>query len=283
MKMPESKFPQVVNWQLAKQEHAPQAVAVSASLCGDSEQATYESLTMKINPMYHLAILASAIFAFIPAAQAQGKAQAQNSEKRCAATDASSGQQARAKDGDMNAMSSNCRLINGDIGRDSMTNDGSSDDQAFGRKKEDQSFNRWNEDDGTHALRNGGGLSGNGRTGGGGMPRVTQDTSLGSTDEFAQPQNNSLLGWGGAQAPAYGRMAMATPDDTSLLTRGASLPGAVGNGGGIGGGGAAGGLQGRQDTATELPAIPEPHTYAMVLAGLGLVAFAARRKRQARA
>ncbi|PMQ15565.1 hypothetical protein JaAD80_15115 [Janthinobacterium sp. AD80] len=51
----------------------------------------------------------------------------------------------------------------------------------------------------------------------------------------------------------------------------------------MGGGGAAGGLQGRQDTATELPAIPEPHTYAMVLAGLGLVAFAARRKRQARA
>lgn len=240
---------------------------------------------MKITPTLHLALLASAMFALIPAAQAQGKAQgnAQNNEKRCAATSESSGQQARANDGDMNAMSSNCRLINGDIGRDSMTNDGSSADQAFGRKKEDQSFNQWNEDDGTHALRNGGGLSGNSRTGGGGMPRVTQGTSLGATDEFAQPQDNSLLGWGGAQAPAYGRMAMATPDDTSLLTRGASLPGAVGNGGGIGGGGAAGGLQGRQDTVTELPAIPEPHTYAMVLAGLGLVAFAARRKRQARA
>ena len=221
------------------------------------------------------------MFALIPAAQAQGKAQAnaQNNEKRCAATDGAPGGQARAKDGDMNAMSSNCRLINGDIGRDSMTNDGSSADQAFGRKKEDQSFHQWNEDDGTHALRSGRGLSGNSRAGGGGMPRVTQDALLGATDEFAQPQDNSLLGWGGAQAPAYGRMAMATPDDTSLLTRGANLPGAVGNGGGVGGGGATGGLQSRDNTVTELPAIPEPHTYAMVLAGLGLVAFAARRKR----
>ena len=55
----------------------------------------------------------------------------------------------------------------------------------------------------------------------------------------------------------------------------------TGGSSGVGGGGAAGGLNtsgGLIPTTPEVPAVPEPETWAMLLAGLGLVALAGRRK-----
>ncbi|MCY1313806.1 hypothetical protein D9M70_643630 [compost metagenome] len=49
---------------------------------------------------------------------------------------------------------------------------------------------------------------------------------------------------------------------------------------GVGGGGSGGGFTGGSilPVTPEIPAVPEPETYAMLLAGLGLVALARRRK-----
>ena len=53
----------------------------------------------------------------------------------------------------------------------------------------------------------------------------------------------------------------------------------------MGGGGAAGGLNtsgGLIPTTPEVPAVPEPETWAMLLAGLALIGYGALRRRAAR-
>ncbi|WP_426072804.1 PEP-CTERM sorting domain-containing protein [Janthinobacterium sp. DSP2-3-3] len=237
----------------------------------------------KFTPSLHLSLLAIAATLVLSAgsAAAQTAAPAAADHKRCEANDA--GTNGNASEADMNSTYSACRLANGAIGMGWRTNDGKGSTPDFSGEESSQVLRKPHFDSRGHDLSQ---FDTDSRTRTKGLGRgVKQDGfnySSGTRDFVAQERLEPFSGGEG-----YRGMGRAMPEQYAplLTSSDTALPAAAG-GGGVGSGGAGGGIEGRGITPnTILPpvlAVPEPETYAMLLAGLGMVTFMGRRKRTAK-
>ncbi len=234
-------------------------------------------------------LLATAIMAFAGSAMAQTQTQAQprDNQKSCqASTKDANG---NAKDGNLDGTYSACSLADGFISGSTRTNDGKKPTPEFAGKVSDQELRKFDFDDGTHrlAIKT---IPGKGATIPDGKLLSTDDNGFrfGTRDFVAAEQIYPLdeLGANGAAGRAQNRRAVSTSsnaDSETPLIMASSLSDSapLGNASGVGTGGAGGGLNnggGLIPTTPAVPAVPEPATWAMLLAGLALVALAGRRK-----
>ena len=101
------------------------------------------------------------------------------------------------------------------------------------------------------------------------------------TDLFQQNQAYNPPDWNAINGGRY--MGQADTAQPSLLGSVATLSGlapAGGGGGGVGGGGSAGGVETAGNISSNPVApVPEPETYAMLLAGLAVIGMVARKRR----
>lgn len=223
-------------------------------------------------------------------AQAQNGAQrASGDERRCQATGAASNAGGKAKDADLDSTYSACSLVDGFIGFGARINDGTSTPPEFGNGASDQELRKPQFGDGGHRLGNQ--LADAGDAAGGTRARPARDTGnyqFGTRDFVTSQEFPPIDGAAGYRGPgrAY-HGATGADTDAPLITsasRGGNSPAGSSS---VGGGGATGGIDsGNSGIGVPTPPIavvPEPETYAMLIAGLGLVAFAARRKRSVKA
>jgi len=234
-------------------------------------------------------LLAAAIMAFAGSALAQTQAQPRDNQKSCqASTKDANG---NARDANLDGTYSACSLADGFISGSTRANDGKKPTPEFDGKVSDQELRKFDFDDGTHrlAIKT---IPGKGATTPGGKLLSTDDNGFrfGTRDFVAAEQIYPLdeLGANGAAGRAQNRRAVSTSnaDSETPLIMASSLSDSapLGNASGVGTGGAGGGLNnggGLIPTTPAVPAVPEPETWAMLLAGLGLVALAGRRKRLA--
>ncbi|MBG6220160.1 MULTISPECIES: PEP-CTERM sorting domain-containing protein [unclassified Janthinobacterium] len=232
----------------------------------------------------------SALLLATATAQAQNGAQrASGDEKRCQATGSSSNTGGKAKDSDLDSTYSACSLVDGFIGFGARINDGTSTPPEFGSGASDQELRNPNFGGSGHRLSNQ--FADSGDTAGGARTRPARDTGgyrFGTRDFVTSqdfPPINGAAGYrgqgraqqGAAGADIYAPLITSASRDTNSPAGGSS----------VGGGGATGGIDtGNSGIGIPTPPIavvPEPETYAMLLAGLGLVAFATRRKRSVKA
>lgn len=201
--------------------------------------------------------------------------QADNS-KRCQVSDSSATQQGKAGDADMESTYSSCRLLNGYIGFGARTNDGNSETQGYDKDDATPNLRKPTFGGRSHSLgmltEEEDGAGGNGR----GRKLVSFNAGRAGTDEFAPKSQD----WETEYRPgiAYGDQA---PDNANLLAGRSYASSQPATGGGVGGGGASGGLDGGRNIAPAplpIPAVPEPQTWAMLLAGLSILIFAVRRR-----
>ncbi|WP_226936449.1 PEP-CTERM sorting domain-containing protein [Janthinobacterium sp. GW458P] len=215
-------------------------------------------------------------------AAAQTAAPAAADNKRCEANNA--GANGNASEADMNSTYSACRLANGAVGMGWRTNDGKGALPEFSDDESSQVLRKPQFDSRGHDLSQFGTDAGTRAKGlGRGARQDGFDYSAGTRDFVAQERLEPFSGGEG-----YRAVGRALPEQYApLLTSSDTPPPAAASGGGVGSGGAGGGIEGRSIAPTAiLPpvlAVPEPETYAMLLAGLAMVAFAGRRKRIAKA
>lgn len=176
----------------------------------------------------------------------------------------------------MESTYSSCRLLDGYVGFGAHTNDGNSETQGYGKDEATPNLRKPGFAGRSHSLdllsgeEDGAGSNGRGRK------LTTFNTGRTGTDEFTQNSPD----WQPEYRPGIAYASLA-PENASLLASrdfGGGLPA---TGGGVGGGGATGGLDGGRNVVPAtlpIPAVPEPQTYLMLLAGIGLMACAARRK-----
>lgn len=214
-----------------------------------------------------------------------GLLHAQNHEaqddSKCQAT---SNDNLDGKNADMNGTYNACRLVNGKIGYASRPNTGSSDNPGFEKDNAMPSLRKPQFDNTDHQLSNPYGDSNAAATGGSGRRlQSSAPTNVGARDFIAQQEDETLF----PEAGGYrgGRVVSRAAPEYAALSRSTSDTGFDGGSGqgGAGGGGAGGGLDsggsGAIPNIPTIPAVPEPSSYAMVIAGLALMGFAARRKR----
>ncbi|PHV20362.1 hypothetical protein CSQ92_19625 [Janthinobacterium sp. BJB446] len=223
-------------------------------------------------------------------AQAQNDAQrASGDDKRCQATGAASNAGGKAKDADLDSTYSACSLVDGFIGFGARINDGTSTPPEFGSGASDQELRNPQFGGGGHRLGNQ--FADAGDTAGGTRARPARDTGsyqFGTRDFVTSQEFPPIDGGAGYRGPgrAY-HGATGTDTYAPLITSASRGTGSPAGGSSVGGGGATGGIDsGNSGIGVPRPPIavvPEPETYAMLIAGLGLVAFAARRKRSAKA
>ncbi|WP_257218702.1 PEP-CTERM sorting domain-containing protein [Janthinobacterium sp. 13] len=224
-------------------------------------------------------LLAAALIFFGASAQAQTAAPAQKNEKNCqASTQSANG---NTKDANLDGTYSACSLANGFIGSGTRTNDGSNKTPEFDGIVSDQEFRNSSSAENNHRLTARQLPDGAGA----GEPRKVRasddrDFSFITRDFVAAEENRPFDDAAGYRGP--GRSYQARSGDTRAplivsSSLGENLP--TGSNG-VGGGGSGGGFTGGSilPVTPEIPAVPEPETYAMLLAGLGLVALARRRK-----
>ncbi|CAM2828835.1 PEP-CTERM sorting domain-containing protein [Janthinobacterium lividum] len=223
-------------------------------------------------------------------AQAQNDAQrASGDDKRCQATGAASNAGGKAKDADLDSTYSACSLVDGFIGFGARINDGTSTPPEFGSGASDQELRNPQFGGGGHRLGNQ--FADAGDTAGGTRARPARDTGsyqFGTRDFVTSQEFPPIDGGAGYRGPgrAY-HGATGTDTYAPLITSASRGTGSPAGGSSVGGGGATGGIDsGNSGIGVPRPPIavvPEPETYAMLIAGLGLVAFAARRKRSVKA
>ena len=225
-------------------------------------------------------LLAAALMLFGASAQAQTAAPAQQNEKNCqASTQAANG---NAKDANLDGTYSACRLANGFIGAGTRTNDGTNKTPEFDGGVSDQEFRNAQSADNTHRLATRQ-LPANADAS---EPRKALTSSdrnyrFATRDFVASEENRPFDGAAGYRGP--GRSYSRSGDTSAPLITSSSLGDGLptgSTGSGVGGGGSGGGFTGGSiiPVTPDIPAVPEPETYAMLLAGLGLVALARRRK-----
>lgn len=239
---------------------------------------------LKPIPRFTTLLLLAATLSMSPiAASAQGstqRSQADNS-KRCEAADGGAqAQEGKAGDADMESTYSSCRLLDGYVGFGARTNDGTGETPTYGADDAMPDLRKPYMTGRAHSLGmldeeegSGAGKSRGGKLGG-------MNASDTGTYQFAQ--NEKFNDWEPAHQPGMVRSKFPA-DDTRLLASGdigGNLPPSTG---GVGGGGSTGGIDGGRNTpiATVTPPlspVPEPQTYWMMFAGLGLIAVATRRK-----
>lgn len=235
----------------------------------------------KFSTTVQLSLITAVLVLSAGYARAQTAAPAATDDKRCEANNTSAN--GNASDADMNSTYSACRLTNGAIGMGWRTNDGKGSTPEFGNEESSQVLRKPHFDSRGHDLSQfdtNGRASSNGL--GIGIKQDGFDYSAGTRDFVAQEKQEPIASDG------YRGLARAMQKQYApLLTSSDSTPSVpAGGGGAVGSGGAGGGIEGRGITPnTILPpvlAVPEPETYAMLLAGLGLVTFMGRRKRAAK-
>lgn len=230
-------------------------------------------------------LLAAAIMAFGGSAHAQTQTQPRDNQKSCQAS--TSNADGNAKDANLDGTYSACSLADGFISGSTRTNDGKLPTPDFTGVVSDQELRKFDAGDSSHRLAING-LSGNDAVIPGGKILATDDNAFRfRTRDFVAAEEVYPLD----ETPAYGaagralnRSRSGSADSQAPLMVASSLSEnlpTTGGSSGVGGGGAAGGLNtsgGLIPTTPEVPAVPEPETWAMLLAGLALVAFAGRRK-----
>lgn len=217
---------------------------------------------------------------FGASAQAQTAAPAQQNEKNCqASTQAAKG---NAKDASLDGTYSACRLANGFIGAGTRTNDGTNKTPEFDGSVSDQEFRNAQSADNTHRLA---------------TRQLPADTDASeprkalansdrsfrfATRDFVASEENRPFDDGpGYRGPGRSYNQARSGDTFAPLMVSSSLGEGLPTGSnGVGSGGSGGGFTGGSiiPVTPDIPAVPEPETYAMLLAGLGLVALARRRK-----
>ena len=207
------------------------------------------------------------------------------SESACqATTDSANG---NADDANLDGTYSACRLVNGAIGYSTRTNAGTSAASEFEPAASDQVLRQPRVGEQNHRLSN---FSGE-QDIDGATSRLRPGRSDGNyrfgTRDFvsaAQEQPIEDAGYRGGRYLAAATSEQYAPVTSARLAE--PLP--TGDTGGVGSGGAGGGLDsgsngGNGLTTPVIPAVPEPGTWAMLLAGLGLLAVARRGKASAKA
>jgi len=220
-------------------------------------------------------------------AQAQNSAQRPASdEKRCQATGAANA--GKAKDADLDSTYSACSLVDGFIGFGARINAGSSEPPQFGSDESGQALRRPQFDGNGHRLANQ--LAYAGDNTGSMRPRLGRaagDYALGTRDFVSLSETREIEDFAAHNGAGRAYNRPAAESYLPLMTssaRSSDTPAAGGSG--VGSGGAAGGIDSGNSgigvpTAPPVAVVPEPATYAMWLAGLGL-AFIARRRVQRR-
>ncbi|MGK5020572.1 PEP-CTERM sorting domain-containing protein [Janthinobacterium sp. LB2P10] len=237
-----------------------------------------------LKPLKHhtafCAAMAAALFMSAGMAQAQtATAQANADGKRCEAGNADSA----GKAGEFNpdSSSSACRLANGFVNFGSRSNNGVGSTPEFGTGVSDQVLRTPAFSGNDHRLANAQDQAVNeGYGASGSLLASTGKYQFGSRD-FIYAQEERAIEGRGYQA---GR-ALAAGDvyEPLILSSGNTAPPAAGSsGGGVGGGGPSGGLDrsggGSNIVIPPIPPVPEPETYLMLLAGLGLLSWIGRRR-----
>ncbi|MGK5036628.1 PEP-CTERM sorting domain-containing protein [Janthinobacterium sp. LB3P118] len=260
-------------------------------------------------------LLAAALMLFGASAQAQTAPSAQKNEKNCqASTQDANG---NAKDANLDGTYSACSLANGFIGFGNRLGDGKNTTPEFDGKISDQEFRKVPSANNTNSLATrqlpaDADASEPRQT----LASSDRNYRVATRDFVAAEENRPFDDAAGYRGP--GRVYnQGRSDDTTLpLIFSSSLgEGLPATGGGVGSGGSGGGFTGGSfipvtpsipgvtpdipgvtpdnpgvtpnipgvtpdipGVTPEIPAVPEPETYAMLLAGLGLVALARRRK-----
>lgn len=235
-------------------------------------------------------IAASVVLLATTTAQAQNSQQrTSGDEKRCQATGAAANAGGRAKDADLDSTYSACSLVDGFIGFGARINDGTSTQPEFGNGASDQVLRYPQSGDNGHRIGNqfteAVEAAGGSRTR---TPRDAGNYQFGTRDFVSSQDFPPIDGAAGYRAPGRTYHGAAGADAYApLISSGERETSTPSGGSSVGGGGATGGLDtGNNGIGTSTPPIavvPEPETYVMLLAGLGLVAFAARRKRVTKA
>ncbi|WP_226929557.1 PEP-CTERM sorting domain-containing protein [Janthinobacterium aquaticum] len=227
-------------------------------------------------------LLATLLFA--GSAQAQTAPQPRDQQKSCLASTANAN--GEAKEANMDGTYSACSLANGFIGIDVRANDGVGQTPEFSTPVSDQELRTFQSGDGTHRLATKPGAGGN-PTIENHWPSSANDNSyrFATRDFVANEQFEPLDDARSYGLPgAAGRTALRSNsgDSEAPLTTSASLSDSAPQGSGVGSGGSGGGLNTTTNNllpvTPNVPAVPEPETYAMLLVGLGLVALARKRK-----
>lgn len=230
------------------------------------------------------AAMTAALFMTAGMAQAQSTApQASADSKRCEAANADGS----GKAGDFNpdSSSSACSLANGFVNFGSRTNDGVGSPPEFGTGESDQVLRTPAFSGNNHRLANSLGQAADAGYGANAsLLASTGEHHFGSRD-FVYAQEEPAIEGRGYQA---GRALRAGDVYEPLITSsGGGIAPPAGGGGGVGGGGAGGGFDrsgggintgGNGIVIPPIPPVPEPETYAMLLAGLGLLSWIGRRR-----
>ncbi|MGK5079760.1 PEP-CTERM sorting domain-containing protein [Janthinobacterium sp. HLX7-2] len=230
-------------------------------------------------------VLATALALCGGNAQAQSAQQPSTTDdKGCQAN--TSGANGKANDADLDGTYSACSLVNGFIGFGARTNDGTNQAQEFGTGESDQVLRNPQFGKQDHRMANLLAQQGDDSAGAGSRTgRSGGQYRFGARDFVAgqeQPPIDDAGGYRGA-ARTYADAGSAY---APLLFSSSSETGAPDGQADVGGGGSAGGIDSGGNTIGGggavvppiTPAVPEPETWAMLLAGLGLLAFAGRRK-----
>lgn len=253
-------------------------------------------------------LLAAALMLLGASAQAQTTARAQKNEKNCqASTQAVNG---NAKDANLNGTYSACRLVNGVIGFDNRISDGLNKTPEFEGGMSDQEFRSTPSADNTHRLA-APQLSAEADAGEPRQALASSDRNyrVATRDFVAAEEKRPFDDAAGYHGPGRVYNQSRSDDSAAPLIFSSSLgEGLPATGSGVGSGGPGGGFTGGSVVPVapnipgvtpnipgvtpdipavtpdipvvtpDIPAVPEPETYAMLLAGLGLVALARRRR-----
>ncbi|MGK5054105.1 PEP-CTERM sorting domain-containing protein [Janthinobacterium sp. RB2P8] len=239
-------------------------------------------------------LLAAALMLFGASAQAQTAPPEQKNEKNCqASTQAANG---NAKDANLDGTYSACSLANGFIGFGNRLGDGKNKTPEFDGSMSDQEFRNVPSADNKHRLATRQ-LPADADASEPRQALASSDRNyrFATRDFVASEENRPFNDAAGYRGP--GRLYnQGRSDDTAapLIFSSSLGEGLPATGGGVGSGGSGGGFTGGSimpvtpnipavtpeipAVTPEIPAVPEPETYAMLLAGLGLVALARRRK-----
>lgn len=228
-------------------------------------------------------ILGAALALFGGSAHAQDVQQSSNADQKgCQAS--TSGANANANDADLDGTYSPCSLVNGFIGFGARTNDGLGQTPEFGKGESDQVLRYPQSGNKGHRLASL--LGQQGDTGNSGGVRVNHgggEYRFGTRD-FVAVEEKSVIDDAGGYRGAGRAYLGAGSELMPFVTSSSRDTGAPAGNGGVGGGGSAGGIDSGRNTGGGAivppitPAVPEPETWAMLMAGLGLLAFAIRRK-----
>lgn len=202
-------------------------------------------------------------------------------EHRCQATNTNPG--SSTQKADLESTYSACSLVDGFIGFGARINDGIGDTSGFGSTMSDQLLGRPELGENGHRLASQlGEMSNPLGNSGARLGRTTGNYTFGTRDFVALENNQAIEDAGGYRGSGRNlHSANGSSDEEAFVGSPASAQRQPAGGNGIGGGGANGGIDsGSKIDVTPIPAIPEPQSYALMLAGLALLAAIGKRSRK---